>query len=67
MERLVAFVGHQDVARTIRVDAVRWKGFMRGPNLGVLSVRTDPSEVSAVWIQAIGNGKLPEIGQTASK
>jgi len=40
---------------------------MRGPNLGVLSVRTDPSEVSAVWIQAIGNGKLPEIGQTASK
>lgn len=60
MARLVAFVGHRDAARITKADAVRWKEAMQGRKLSVLSVRNDLSEMSAVWKQAIRNGKLPE-------
>lgn len=60
MTRLVAFVGHRDAARITKADAVRWKESMQARNLSVLSVRNDLSEMSAVWKQAIRNGKLPE-------
>ncbi|MDO8945052.1 MAG: site-specific integrase, partial [Desulfobacterales bacterium] len=60
MERLAAFVGHRDAARITKADAVRWKESMQDRQLSVRSVRNDISEMSAVWKQAIRNGKLPE-------
>jgi integrase len=58
IERLAVFLGHRDVARVSKADAVRWKEEMQARGLSVPTIRNDLSEMSAVWRWGVRNGKV---------
>lgn len=62
MEKLVAFVGHREALRITKADAVRWKESMQAQPKppSPLTIRNDFSEMSAIWRNAIRNGRVPE-------
>ena len=58
MERLVAFVGHNDAQRITKANAVRLKEDMQVRDLTAATIRNDLSELSAIWRWGLTHGKL---------
>ena len=58
MERLVAFVGHNDAQRITKADAVRLKEDMQARSLTAATIRNDLSELSAIWRWGLTHGKV---------
>lgn len=59
LDRLQAFLGHDDAARVTRADAIRWKEARQAGGAHSATVTNDLSACSAVWRWAIRMGKLP--------
>jgi hypothetical protein len=58
--RLEEFLGHREVARVTKAEAVRWKEDMQARGSKPSTVGNDLSEMSAVWKWAMAHGKATE-------
>jgi hypothetical protein len=58
--RLAEFLGHREVARVTKAEAVRWKEALQAKGNTAPSVGNDASEMSAVWKWAMAHGKAME-------
>jgi integrase len=58
LDRLAAFLGHQDADQVTKADAVRWKEDILKRGRASATVRNDISEMSAIWAWGLQNGKL---------
>jgi integrase len=58
--RLAEFLGHREVARVTKAEAVRWKEDMQARGRKPSTVGNDLSEMSAVWKWAMAHGKAEE-------
>ena len=58
--RLAELLGHREVARVTKAEAVRWKEDMQARGRKPSTVGNDLSEMSAVWKWATAHGKATE-------
>lgn len=59
IQRLVAFLGHDDPARVTKADAVRWKEARQGGGAHASTVTNDLSACSAIWGWGQQMAKIP--------
>jgi len=60
-QRLAAFLGHDDVSRVTRDDAVRWKeDMLTNTKKKASTIGNDISEMSAIWRWAVAHNKATD-------
>lgn len=58
--RLAEFLGHREVVKVTKAEAVRWKEDAQAAGKAASTVANDISEMSAVWKWAMAHGKATE-------